>query len=128
MVTKSLQNQVLEIARRVGIRIIGPNCLGIIRTPSKLNASFAPSMPKEGNVAFISQSGALVDSILDWAIERGYGFSTVVSYGNKAAMAQIGTSDLTPVSTSIVHPTHASGEHIINWSKTLRKIMPKDLY
>jgi acetate---CoA ligase (ADP-forming) len=78
-----LQRQVVEAAKKNGIRVIGPNCLGIIRTPSALNASFAPSMPKEGNVAFISQSGALVDSVLDWAIEKGYGFSTVVSYGNK---------------------------------------------
>lgn len=79
-----LQKQVLDIAKKGGIRIIGPNCLGIIRTPSKLNASFAPSMPKQGNVAFISQSGALVDSIIDWSIDRDYGFSTVVSYGNKS--------------------------------------------
>ncbi|VAW54559.1 hypothetical protein MNBD_GAMMA06-2231 [hydrothermal vent metagenome] len=56
------------------------------------------------------------------------GENFIVSYGNKAAMAKISINDLTPVSNSIVQPTHASGEHIINWSKTLRKIMPKNLY
>ena len=56
------------------------------------------------------------------------GKNFIVSYGNKAAMAQISTSDLTPLPDSIVQPTHASGEHIINWSKTLREIMPKNLY
>jgi hypothetical protein len=56
------------------------------------------------------------------------GKNFIVSYGNKAAMAQISVSDLTPLPDSIVQPTHASGEHIINWSKTLREIMPKDLY
>ncbi len=56
------------------------------------------------------------------------GKNFIVSYGNKAAMAQISVSDLTPLPASIVQPTHASGEHIINWSKTLREIMPKNLY
>ena len=56
------------------------------------------------------------------------GKNFIVSYGNKAAMAQISVSDLTPLPDSIVQPTHASGEHIINWSKTLREIMPKNLY
>jgi hypothetical protein len=56
------------------------------------------------------------------------GKNFIVSYGNKAAMAKISVSDLTPLPDSIVQPTHTSGEHIINWSKTLRKIMPKNLY
>lgn len=56
------------------------------------------------------------------------GKNFIVSYGNKAAMAQISAGDLTPIAQSIVQPTHASGEHIINWSKTLRKIMPKTFY
>ena len=56
------------------------------------------------------------------------GKNFIVSYGNKAAMAQVSTTELTPVVGSIVQPTLASGEHIINWSRTLREIMPKDLY
>ena len=81
---KELQEKITEIARKAKIPLLGPNCLGVIRPSSSLNASFAPSMPPQGSVAFVSQSGALADSIIDWAIEARYGFSAVVSYGNKA--------------------------------------------
>ena len=81
---KELQDKIAKIAKIAKIPLLGPNCLGVIRPSSNLNASFAPSMPPQGNIAFISQSGALADSIIDWAIEARYGFSTVVSYGNKA--------------------------------------------
>jgi acetate---CoA ligase (ADP-forming) len=81
---KIMQQQVIETAKKAGIRVVGPNCLGIIRTPNKMNASFAPSMPPEGNIAFISQSGALADSIIDWALRDRYGFSTIISFGNGA--------------------------------------------
>ena len=80
---KDLQNKVALIAKKAGIPIVGPNCLGIIRPSIGMNASFAPSMPPKGNVAFISQSGALADSIIDWAIEARYGFSTIASIGNQ---------------------------------------------
>jgi acetyltransferase len=79
---KLLEQKVLDIAKKAGIRVIGPNCLGIIRVPNRLNASFAPSMPPEGSIGFISQSGALADSIIDWALKDRYGFSTIVSIGN----------------------------------------------
>jgi acetyltransferase len=65
-----------------GMRVIGPNCLGIIVPGIKLNASFAAATPKQGNIAFISQSGALCTSVLDWAIEGKIGFSQFVSIGN----------------------------------------------
>ncbi len=65
-----------------GMRIIGPNCLGIIVPSLKLNISFAPVAPKPGNIAFISQSGALCTSVLDWAQERNIGFSSFISLGN----------------------------------------------
>ncbi|MEI6898462.1 MAG: CoA-binding protein [Bacteroidota bacterium] len=65
-----------------GMRIIGPNCLGIIVPGLNLNASFAAATPKKGNIAFISQSGALCTSVLDWAIEGKIGFSQFVSIGN----------------------------------------------
>ena len=81
---RKLQQKVLSIAREGKIRIIGPNCLGIIRTSTSMNASFAPSMPPKGNVAFISQSGALADSIIDWAIGERFGLSLLISYGNRA--------------------------------------------
>jgi acetyltransferase len=80
---KALEEQIrAEAARFEGMRILGPNCLGIIVPGSRLNASFASGMPKPGNIAFISQSGALCTSVLDWAIEEKIGFSYVVSVGN----------------------------------------------
>ena len=65
------------------IRVIGPNCLGVIDTHSSLNASFAPTMPRRGKIGFISQSGAMVTAILDFAVGRDVGFSRFISMGNK---------------------------------------------
>lgn len=80
---KALEDRIrAEAARFDGMRILGPNCLGVIVPGSKLNASFASGMPKAGNIAFISQSGALCTSVLDWAIEGKIGFSYFVSVGN----------------------------------------------
>lgn len=83
---KILQEKINKIAKESGILLVGPNCLGIIRTWSDLNASFAPCMPPRGNIGFISQSGALADSIIDWAIDERYGMSTIISYGNGAML------------------------------------------
>lgn len=80
---KKLEDEIKEeIRKHEGMRVIGPNCLGIIVPGLKLNASFATEMPKTGNIAFISQSGALCTSVLDWAIEGKIGFSQFVSIGN----------------------------------------------
>jgi acetyltransferase len=80
---RRLEQQILEArARFDGMRILGPNCLGIIVPALNLNASFAPAMPRSGHIAFISQSGALCSSVLDWALEGKIGFSNFVSIGN----------------------------------------------
>ena len=80
---RALEEAVLAEARGFdGLRVIGPNCLGVIVPRLGLNATFATGMPKAGHVAFISQSGALCTSVLDWAIEQGIGFSHFVSVGN----------------------------------------------
>ncbi len=71
-----------QAARFPGTRILGPNCLGVIAPRARLNASFAGPMPREGQIAFVSQSGALCTSVLDWANERGIGFSHFISVGN----------------------------------------------
>ena len=65
-----------------GMRIIGPNCLGVVVPRLGLNATFAPAAPRDGDIAFISQSGALCASVLDWALEQRVGFSHFVSIGN----------------------------------------------
>lgn len=78
-----LERQVREARRQYdGMRIIGPNCLGVIAPGLNLNASFAADSPKLGSIALISQSGALCTSLLDWAVQQGIGFSYFVSIGN----------------------------------------------
>ncbi len=79
---KALEERILEIKNKYGLRIIGPNCLGIIRPSNNLNATFLYKMPKPGKIAFISQSGALGSAILDWAIHENIGFSNFVSIGS----------------------------------------------
>lgn len=80
---KKMETEIRDLMKKYdGMRIIGPNCLGVIVPSLKLNASFAAAMPKPGNIAFISQSGALCTSVLDWAIEGKIGFSQFVSIGN----------------------------------------------
>jgi acetyltransferase len=79
---KALEDKILEIREKYGLRIVGPNCLGIIRPSNQLNATFLNKMPKEGNIAFISQSGALGSAILDWAMHENIGFSNFVSVGS----------------------------------------------
>ena len=77
-----LERQILDEARRHQIRIIGPNCLGLMNPHNGLNATFAGAMAKPGNVGFISQSGALCTAILDWSFQENIGFSAFVSIGS----------------------------------------------
>jgi acetyltransferase len=80
---KALELEVESIRRLYpGMRIMGPNCLGFISPAKKLNVSFGNGIPKKGNIAFVSQSGALCTSILDWAIDQKIGFSYLISLGN----------------------------------------------
>ncbi len=79
---QALEQAMLDAAKPYLMRIIGPNCLGVLSTPSKLNASFAQAMPQKGSVAFVAQSGAMVTTVLDWANGRGIGFSHLVSLGD----------------------------------------------
>ncbi|MFH0860305.1 MAG: acetate--CoA ligase family protein [Candidatus Altiarchaeota archaeon] len=83
-----LEIQCLKIAKKHGIRILGPNCLGVIDTESGLNATFASQKALRGNIAFMSQSGALCTAILDWAEKERIGFSKFVSLGNKADLSE----------------------------------------
>lgn len=78
----ALQNKIGEIAKKYGMRIIGPNCLGFINSCVNLNASFAKKEALCGDIAFISQSGALGTAMLDWSVENNIGFSYFVSIGS----------------------------------------------
>lgn len=89
---RELENQIrLEARKFDGLRILGPNCLGFIAPHLGLNVSFVNQMPARGSVAFVSQSGALCSSVLDWAIQNNIGFSHFVSFGNAL---DIGVADL----------------------------------
>lgn len=88
---KDLEQTVIDLAKQFKIRFVGPNCLGARRPSIGLNATFENSPVLSGNLAFISQSGALCAAILDWAFEEQVGFSTVVSLGN---CADIGFGEL----------------------------------
>ncbi|XES76170.1 MAG: NADPH-dependent glutamate synthase [Candidatus Bathyarchaeia archaeon] len=79
---KALEEKLFQVAKQYGIRIIGPNCIGVIHPNAKLNATFIDKMPKPGNIAFISQSGALGSAILGRAIDKHIGFSKFVSVGS----------------------------------------------
>jgi len=81
---QALQRAVVENARRYGVRLIGPNCLGIMRPAIGLNATFSKAAAKPGNLALVSQSGALCTAILDWAHPNDVGFSSIISMGAAA--------------------------------------------
>jgi len=86
-----LERQVLEEARRGRMRIIGPNCLGVMSPISGLNATFANAIARPGNVALVSQSGAICTAILDWSLREQVGFSAFLSIGS---MLDVGWGDL----------------------------------
>ncbi len=86
---RDLEQQLVTLVRHYGMRMVGPNCLGIIDTTTRLNASFAALMPGNGEIAFMSQSGALCTAILDWSASQGIGFSRFVSLGNKADVDEV---------------------------------------
>ncbi|HIK22975.1 MAG TPA: bifunctional acetate--CoA ligase family protein/GNAT family N-acetyltransferase [Thermosynechococcus sp. M3746_W2019_013] len=87
----ALEEEILTIARQARMRIIGPNCLGVMCPPTGLNATFAAKMARSGHVGFLSQSGALCTSILDWSLQENVGFSAFVSIGT---MLDVGWGDL----------------------------------
>ncbi len=87
----ALEQQLVEAARAANIRVIGPNCLGVMSPLSGLNATFATAMARPGSVGFISQSGALCTAVLDWSLKEMVGFSAFVSVGS---MVDVGWGDL----------------------------------
>ncbi|MCP4746543.1 MAG: CoA-binding protein [Desulfobacteraceae bacterium] len=86
-----IENKIVEICREANVRLVGPNCLGVINPLEdvRLNASFSNRMPRAGNVSFISQSGALCTAVLDFATDREFGFSKFISIGNKADVDEV---------------------------------------
>jgi acetyl coenzyme A synthetase (ADP forming)-like protein len=86
---RELQHELMGIAREAGMRVIGPNCMGVINTHDdvRMNATFSPNAPMQGNVGFLSQSGALGLAVIEYANSLSLGLSTFISVGNKADLS-----------------------------------------
>lgn len=101
-----LEREVKKIAEQYNIRVIGPNCIGTIDTHTPVNTTFVVGMPEQGEIGFISQSGAMVAAVIDWARGAGVGFSRIVSLGNQMDVTEnemirlIGTDRQTKVITA----------------------------
>ena len=81
-----LEAELVDVAAEYDLNLVGPNSLGIMSTPTGLNATFGNEMATEGNISFMSQSGAFITAVLDWAAERDVGFKDIVSVGNKSVL------------------------------------------
>ncbi|MGQ9557999.1 MAG: acetate--CoA ligase alpha subunit [Desulfurispora sp.] len=84
----ALEKQIVALCQENNITMLGPNCVGMMDTHTPINASFAVNFPRRGDIAFISQSGAMLVAILDWSRHTGLGFSKVISLGNKASLTE----------------------------------------
>jgi acetyl coenzyme A synthetase (ADP forming)-like protein len=84
-----LEREIAELCRSKGVRLLGPNVLGVMNTHHKMNATFAHNMPEKGGISVISQSGAVCAAILDWAVSSKLGMSKLISIGNKADINEI---------------------------------------
>ena len=85
----ALEREISELCRSRRVRLMGPNCVGLVNTHHRMNATFAPSVPPAGGISVISQSGALCVAILDWAAKEKMGCAKVVSFGNKADLGEV---------------------------------------
>ena len=83
-----MEREIADFCKSRGVRMLGPNCLGLINTENHMNASFAVQMPKPGSISVMSQSGALCTAILDWSEGRGVGLAKLLSIGNKADLCE----------------------------------------
>ena len=88
-----LEQEIADLCKRRNVRLLGPNCLGLLNTENRMNASFAAQMPSAGWISVVSQSGALCTAILDWSVGRGVGLAKLISIGNKADLCE---TDLLP--------------------------------
>lgn len=126
---KKIEDELLRMARETGIRIVGPNCLGIIIPPLELNATFDVQSPLSGQIGFISQSGAIITTVLDWSISRRIGFSSVISVGNQSDMGfieylQVLDQDPTTYAIILYVEEIRDGRNFINYASTMRGRKP----
>jgi len=124
-----LQGKIIALTNRANIALVGPNCLGVLRPLTALNASFAPLSPNQGGMTLISQSGALLDSIIDVSADKFYGFSAIISYGNEAGLTLpdfldwAGKDKKTKV-ISLYFEGLKNGREFFNIAKKINRIKP----
>jgi len=124
-----LEQEIVELVKKYGIRMVGPNCLGVINTINKMNATFASDLPPCGRVSFFSQSGALGVALIDWAIENNFGFGKFVSLGNKADLNEadfleyFGEDPETDIILGYIEDVK-DGKRFIEVAKKVSKIKP----
>lgn len=126
---KKLEDELVQAAKEYGIRIVGPNCLGIIIPPLELNATFDVQSPLSGQIGFISQSGAIITTVLDWSISRRIGFSSVISVGNQSDMGfmeYLQVLDQDPMTYAIILYVEEirDGRKFLDYASTMRGRKP----
>lgn len=87
------ERELTEVAEQYDLNLIGPNCVGVINTSNRLNATFLRGTPREGSISLMSQSGAFISAVLGWATQHGIGFNNVVSLGNEAVLDEVDLID-----------------------------------
>ncbi len=126
----ALEQQCVDVARKHGVRLLGPNCIGTIDTHLPLDTSFLkPPMPDTGGIGLISHSGAFCAAIIDWARQQGFGFSRIVSLGNQA---DVNETDMLPVIAADEHTrvivlymeSVANGVEFVKTAREVSKLKP----
>jgi acetyltransferase len=124
---KAREDQLLTVAQKYGMRVIGPNCIGTIDTHTPVNTTFVIGMPKAGDIGFVSQSGAMVAAVIDWARGAGVGFSRIVSCGNQVdvdvteMLKTVGEDPQTSVITAYIEGVTNGREFMEVAEKTARE-------
>lgn len=123
------EKDIAAIAAKYNMRIIGPNCIGTIDAHTPLNTTFVVGMPRPGDIAFVSQSGAMAAGVMDWAVGSGVGFSRIVSLGNQLDVAEaemleaIGQDGKTRVVTGYIEGT-SDGKRFVQAASRAAKQLP----
>ncbi len=124
-----LENELVQLSEKYNIPLLGPNCLGMINTSAQLDVTFTTGTPPYGNIGFFSQSGALCQAILDWALGENVGFSKFVSLGNKAILNEahmlqdMGTDQETDVILGYIENVN-NGRDFVEYAKSMSKNKP----
>ncbi len=122
-----MEEEMSSYVKEYGMNLIGPNCLGTTDSHTPINSSFSQVMPPEGNIAFLSQSGAMMVALIDWSLTADIGFSKIISLGNKAGTTEIELMEFLaddPDTAVVVCYSEAVAEDE-DFVRTLRKVSAK---